>query len=213
MSVSSPTTASVKREDAEPVRGFSVVGFIQQLVGLLVPLPLLRLARPVLRGRFGDGIRTLFCVASLPFWFFMLVAIMGVVASRFAPSGGGPPPKMTLFGALKMAGMAVLGLALVQAVVGLILDWPFWRAFEAREAEPEPFQRGVRIRVSFQRTVFRLIGTLFVIGFSLLPLSVLLIALPAVSPTEAVLSDTVRPARNWFVRTGRRVLAGLAGAV
>ena len=65
----------------------------------------------------------------------------------------------------------------------------------------------------FFRTVVGLVGTLFVIGFSLLPLSALLIALPAVSPTEAVLTDSVRPARSWLTRTARRVFAALAGLV
>ena len=65
----------------------------------------------------------------------------------------------------------------------------------------------------FFRTIRRLIGTLFVIGFSLLPLSALLIALPAVSPNEAVLTDTVRPTRSRWRRAGRRVLAALAGFV
>lgn len=67
--------------------------------------------------------------------------------------------------------------------------------------------------VGFFRTVFRLIGTLFVIGFSLLPLSALLIALPAVSPNEAVLTDSIRPARSRLARTARRVFALFAGIV
>ncbi|WP_439631732.1 ABC transporter permease [Gemmata sp.] len=73
--------------------------------------------------------------------------------------------------------------------------------------------RVVKQAVVFVRTVLRLIGTLFVIGFSLLPLAALLVALPAVSPNEAVLTDTVRPARSWLVRSMRRVLAFGAGLV
>src|SRR6476661_4799448 len=63
----------------------------------------------------------------------------------------------------------------------------------------------------FLRAIGRLIGTLFTIGFSLLPLSALLIALPAVAPNEAVLTDSIRPVKSWWRRTGRRVLAALAG--
>jgi len=63
----------------------------------------------------------------------------------------------------------------------------------------------------FLRAIGRLIGTLFTIGFSLLPLSALLIALPAVAPTEAVLTDTIRPVKSWSGRTIRRLLALLAG--
>jgi ABC-type antimicrobial peptide transport system permease subunit len=65
--------------------------------------------------------------------------------------------------------------------------------------------------VRFARNFRRLVGTLFTIGFSLLPLSALLVALPAVAPNEAVLTETVRPAKSWWRRTARRVLAFLAG--
>lgn len=69
---------------------------------------------------------------------------------------------------------------------------------------------------SFIKWVFgvrRLLGTLFVIGFSLLPLAALLVALPLVAPNEAVLSDSVRPARSWGLRFRRRVTAFVAGVV
>ena len=69
---------------------------------------------------------------------------------------------------------------------------------------PGLFMRGVKTIARFFRTFFNLIGTLFVIGFSLLPLSALLVALPAVSPNEAVLTDTVRPTRSRWRRIRRR---------
>lgn len=71
--------------------------------------------------------------------------------------------------------------------------------------------RAGRALKRFVRAIGRLIGTLFTIGFSLLPLSALLIALPAVAPNEAVLSDTIRPVKSWWRRTARRVLALMAG--
>ena len=74
--------------------------------------------------------------------------------------------------------------------------------------------------VQFRRTVGRgvravasVLGTLFVLGLSLLPLSALLVAMPAVNPNEAVLSETVRPARSWFRRTLRRLVALFTGVV
>src|SRR5438105_4076807 len=86
-------------------------------------------------------------------------------------------------------------------------------------AEPAPAvnvrpglpRRAVKAVGRFARGLRRLVGTLFVIGLSLLPLSALLAALPAVAPSEAVLSDTVRPARSRGGRLVRRVLAVLAG--
>ncbi|MBA4186713.1 MAG: hypothetical protein C0467_01720 [Planctomycetaceae bacterium] len=84
----------------------------------------------------------------------------------------------------------------------------------ATTTSPESFAvRVVKRAILFVRTVLRLIGTLFVIGFSLLPLAALLVALPAVSPNEAVLTDTVRPARSWLMRSLRRVFAFGAGLV
>jgi ABC-type lipoprotein release transport system permease subunit len=80
-------------------------------------------------------------------------------------------------------------------------------------SEPSLATRATKRVVYFFRSLLRFIGTLFVIGFSLLPLAALLVALPAVSPNEAVLTDTVRPARSWWLRTARRVFAFGAGLV
>ncbi len=71
----------------------------------------------------------------------------------------------------------------------------------------DSLRRGGKVALGAWRSFRRLIGTLFTIGFSLLPLSVLLLALPAVSPNEAVLTETVPPARNWRQRLGRRLFA------
>jgi ABC-type lipoprotein release transport system permease subunit len=71
----------------------------------------------------------------------------------------------------------------------------------------EYWQRAARVMLTGWRSFRRLVGTLFAIGFSLLPLSVLLLALPAVSPNEAVLTETVPPARSRWQRLGRRLFA------
>ncbi|MCE9568068.1 MAG: ABC transporter permease [Planctomycetes bacterium] len=78
---------------------------------------------------------------------------------------------------------------------------------------PDLATRMVKRILAFARTILGLIGTLFVIGFSLLPLAALLVALPAVSPNEAVLTDTVRPTKSWWLRTARRLFAFGAGLV
>ncbi|MFO0934919.1 MAG: ABC transporter permease [Gemmataceae bacterium] len=52
-----------------------------------------------------------------------------------------------------------------------------------------------------------LIGTLIVLGLSLLPLTALIVALPAVSPNEAVLSDTVAMTSSFWRRMFRRIFA------
>lgn len=65
----------------------------------------------------------------------------------------------------------------------------------------------------FARSVFRLLGTMFVLALSLLPLTALLVALPAVAPNEAVLSDAVPPARTRGRRLFRRVAGVFAGLI
>lgn len=208
------TPATTEPEEGAKPGPFAEV--VQQPVGLLVPLLPLRLARPVLRGRYGAGTQTLFQYGALGAWLLVLFVVFasGVVFNLMPPPGSsGPRPPITPIRLLSAVFKGALGAATFQVLICLFTDWPFLRSFLTMPANMEPFQRAVRIRILFQRTVVRLIGTLFVIGFSLLPLSALLIALPAVSPNEAVLTDTVKPSRSWWRRTARRVFAGLAGVV
>jgi putative ABC transport system permease protein len=58
--------------------------------------------------------------------------------------------------------------------------------------------------------VFGAFGTVLALGFSLLPLSSLLLAYPALNPQESVLSDAVTR-RGWLVGLGRRLLAVVTG--
>ena len=68
----------------------------------------------------------------------------------------------------------------------------------------------------FVRTLFgRVLGlasTVVVLGLSLLPLSALLLALPALVPQESVLTDAVGR-QSWLRRTGQRLFAVFAGLV
>lgn len=59
----------------------------------------------------------------------------------------------------------------------------------------------------FFRGVQRVLGTIVTLVMSLMPLSALLVALPAVAPNEAVLQDSVPPATT----RGRRLLRRLGG--
>ncbi len=187
---------------------------VQGVVGVLVPLLPLRAARPILGGRLGGVPRTLFLFGAIAAWALVLLAVfLGNVAYSLYPPDVSPPPAITGFRLLSAFFKSTLAVVAFQILAGLLTDWLFWRSFTALPPELEPFQKAVRVRIAFQRTVVSLIGTLFVIGLSLLPLSALLVALPAVSPNEAVLTDTVRPTKSRWVRSGRRVFAALAGLV
>jgi ABC-type antimicrobial peptide transport system permease subunit len=63
------------------------------------------------------------------------------------------------------------------------------------------------------RSILRIISTMLMMGLSLLPLSSLLFALPAVNPSEAVLTDTVAPVRSWAGTIWRRLFALIASLV
>lgn len=78
-------------------------------------------------------------------------------------------------------------------------------------ADPGLIVRLVKRAIRFARSLLHFIGTLFTIGFSVLPLAALLVALPAVSPNEAVLTDTIRPTKSRWLRLGRRLAAAAAG--
>lgn len=71
----------------------------------------------------------------------------------------------------------------------------------------------VQFRLRLWRGFFRLLGTAIVLALSLLPLSTLLLAFPALVPQESVLTDAVSDKRSWLRRTGSRIFAVLAGFV
>lgn len=63
----------------------------------------------------------------------------------------------------------------------------------------------------FLSGVGKVLGGMVVLGLSLLPLTVLLVALPAISPNEAVLTETVAPTRSRW-RLAMRRMGGLVAA-
>jgi putative ABC transport system permease protein len=73
------------------------------------------------------------------------------------------------------------------------------------------FKSLMQWRFQFVRLIGKLIGAVFLLGLSLLPLSSLLLMLPAVAPQEAVLTDTVRTGQSRWQRLGRRVFAAATG--
>ena len=58
-----------------------------------------------------------------------------------------------------------------------------------------------------------LLGSMIVLGLSLLPLSALLLAFPALVPQESVLADSVSSRQSWLMRTFRRFTAAFSGFV
>jgi ABC-type antimicrobial peptide transport system permease subunit len=78
----------------------------------------------------------------------------------------------------------------------------------------EAFGRRLRVLrgvLWLREVIARLAGMLCLLGFGLLPLASLLMLLPIVMPQEAVLTDTVSPARTAARRFVRRAFAFVAG--
>ncbi|HJZ92514.1 MAG TPA: ABC transporter permease [Gemmataceae bacterium] len=78
----------------------------------------------------------------------------------------------------------------------------------------DEFARRLRVfrgMVWLRTLIARLAGYLCLMGLGLLPLASLLMFLPIVMPEEAVLTDTVSPARTFLKRFLRRAFAFLAG--
>ncbi len=193
-----------------------VTELAQRAVGVLGPLGPLWLIRPVLRDRFGTVPRNVLLYGAALTWLaFLFLTFVVLAVFPFLPIPGSPvpPAKVTVWAVMSALFRGLVGTAAIHLLLTMPTDWMFWRAFRDLPKQLQPLQGAVRVRIAFQRAIIRLIGTLFVIGFSLLPLSALLVALPAVSPNEAVLTDTVKPARSRARQFARRVFAALAGVV
>ncbi len=88
-----------------------------------------------------------------------------------------------------------------------------YRRFPEYDPDFDLYGRVLQVRVRIWRTIFRLLGTAVVLGLSLLPLSSLLLAFPALVPQESVLTEAVSDKRSWLRRTLTRVFALAAGLV
>lgn len=195
-----------------------VYAFAQTVAGLLVPLLLLRAFRFILvprRPGASGALRAALLLGFSAFWVLMLTGQAAMFAFKGFPPFKNPPKFDPItFGVIGGAMFrAVLGVVQLQLGATILYDWLFFRSFADLRTAPPAFERAVKMRFRFERSVYSLIGTLFVIGFSLLPLAALLAALPMVAPNEAVLTDTVRPAKTWWRRMARRAFGACAGLV
>ncbi|HEY3787683.1 MAG TPA: hypothetical protein VGL71_02460, partial [Urbifossiella sp.] len=203
----------IPQEEREPNALFAAV---QTIAGLLVPLTLLRPFRILIarHGSLGLFPFVIFGLLSAG-WLFVLLS----VATTFATKGFPPfenPPRLDPLTFSAVGGAlfrAMIGILEIQAFFSLPFDWLFFRSFQNVPDKLQAFERALKLRLRLERSIYSLIGTLFVIGFSLLPLAALLVALPAVAPDEAVLTDSVRPARTFWPRFRRRVFSVFAGLI
>ena len=144
----------------------------QTVAGLLVPLVLLRPFRRVIHS---------YPAILFPLAGFWLLVLFGN-AQMFALQGFPPFEKPPKFDPLTLSAIggaifrALLGVLQTHAFMTLAFDWLFLKSFAKNPAGLDAFARALKLRIRFDRAVYSLFGTLFVIGFSLLPLTALLAA-------------------------------------
>jgi putative ABC transport system permease protein len=201
--------------------------YLQTFAGLLLPLPVLR----AFRGLFGADAKTrsddatpaeapvggslILAAATVVSWIVIAagVAAVGIGLLMYLgmwgaqPQSGGKPPELSV----KM--LLVTGFFIMTMCVSFVLsifllgDWPFLNSFKVIRPEYAALESGLQSHLRLVRTVYSLLSTLLVCGLSLLPLSALIVALPAASPNEAVLTESVKPVTTW----GRRLLRRASG--
>lgn len=140
--------------------------------------------------------------------FILLIFLSPFLLSVMVPGASETPTPTSLFFLFLRA---VLQVVIIVGLPLLATDWIFFKWAPDSPSDLSIFSRWLRLRYMAERAIFKLIGTLFVLGLSLLPLSALLVALPAVSPNEAVLSDTVTTAATFSRRLLRRIGGVAAG--
>ena len=121
---------------------------------------------------------------------------VGVATDSFASAGPPTNPAPML---------AFLLVHAIATVIGYV-----WVARQGTETSDDLHAFGGGVRVRFK--ILQLLGTGVVLGLSLLPLSALLLAFPAIMPQESVLTESVgRP--GFWLRTFRRATALISGFV
>lgn len=137
----------------------------------------------------------------------------GSLSALMPPQSSEKPPSVNLMLAVVMFCFTVTYAFLVLVAVLAIVDWPFLNSFPEFKPEFDGLHDGVTFQIRMVRSVYSLLGTMFTLGLSLLPLTALIVAIPAVSPNEAVLTPTVTPATSFFRRLARRIAAVASGLI
>jgi putative ABC transport system permease protein len=213
-----------------------LASILQTIAGSTAPLAVLRILRPLFHDHSGEGKSEresfedrelnlggalLLNLASAVVWTLLIVALAGLGFFLWRMSGMTMPerppekpetdPLLITLNLIKTIFFGVTGILAFVMTVFALTDWPFFGSFRSIRRDYAALDEALATRIKVVRGIYGLIGTLFVLGLSILPLTALIVALPAISPNEAVLTDTVRPATSWWRRLFRRIMAIGAG--
>jgi ABC-type lipoprotein release transport system permease subunit len=97
-------------------------------------------------------------------------------------------------------------------VLTVMFDRPFLDSFSEIDQDLPGLRFVLQRRIALTKAMISVGSTMILMGLSLMPLSALLLALPAVNPDEAVLTDVVARTRSRWVGLARRA-AGVLTAV
>ncbi len=170
---------------------------------------------PPLEGWARLGRTLILCLLGSAFWIPTYGVLLAVrVWLRFAIAQENPTTTLLQLVVVVSIGAILFSLVLlVLEVVGaVVVDR---QGTETRE-EMEAFGAAVGIRMilwRFSLFLLRAFLQLPILGLSLLPLSALLLAYPAINPQESVLTDAVSTRGGWLVRVFRRLSALFIGGV
>ena len=189
---------------------------VQFATGLLVPLVVARLVVQLTRSRTDQlleprsafarllrsfGISLLSFVLTVPYaiaYFALFSAMMALTGEEMVP-GKQPPP------------LAQNATNLIDLIAAMLVLAPILKRAQDTDPDLGTFGWILQIRAMIWQTILRLLGTAVTLGFSLLPLSALLLAFPALVPQESVLTDAVPREQSWLRRTGGRLFSIFAG--
>src|SRR5262245_40657332 len=180
-------------------------------LALTTTLPALRLVRPLLTDHSGQRSGFVRLVRSaIAFIISGTITVLQLAVTNALAFAGGlglyflldPSAKASFdlqrfLAARDGPDMLVRTLISVAVILATVLfDLPFLDSFFEIAEKAWVLRNLLRIRIGLTKAIIRVGSTMILMGLSLLPLSGLLLALPAVSPSEAVLTDVVAPARS-----------------
>lgn len=192
---------------------------LQVLTALTVTLPALRLVRPfvcngggrswgsrLLRLGFAFGVSTVVTQIQLAITSLVMSAVVIGFYLALDSTARATFDLAKFFQSKEPSDLLVRGV--IQTVVILLtvlLDRPFLDSFADLSDDFPTLRFVLQKRIGLTKAIIRVGTTMILMGLSLMPLSALLLALPAVNPGEAVLTDTVPTTRSRLRVLARRI--------
>lgn len=192
------------------------------ILTLVLSLPALRLMRPL----FSTGTKHSWAGRILRTFLVLVVGVLITQLQIFLTAFAVFTVAIGIYLAFDPSALAEFNLRAVLAlfiirlvgtlgtiILTVMFDRPFLDSFSEIDEDLPGLRFVLQKRIGLTKAMISVGSTMILMGLSLMPLSALLLALPAVNPDEAVLTDVVARARSRWVGLARRaagVLTALA---